>query len=51
MQIPFTQSVIDSGRITIPRKVREMLDLKKNDYVYCTIEKFTTEKKDYTYMK
>ena len=51
MRVPFTQSVIDSGRITIPRKVRDMLDIKKDDYVYCEIEKYTESKKDYIYDK
>jgi len=51
MKVPFTQSVIDSGRITIPQKVRDMLNIKKDDYVYCEIEKYSHDKKEYIYDK
>lgn len=51
MRIPFTQTVIDSGRVTIPTKIRNILNIKKDDYVYIEIEKYVMDKKEYTYKK
>ncbi len=41
-----TVKVIKDGRITIPSEIRELEDIKEEDYVKITIEKINRPKKE-----
>ena len=40
MKESFTAEVISLGRITIPKTIRDILDVSDGDYVKISIEKF-----------
>jgi AbrB family looped-hinge helix DNA binding protein len=40
-----TVKVIKDGRITIPSEIRELEDIKENDYIKITIEKLEKPQK------
>lgn len=46
MKIPFYQTVMKHGRITIPKRIREQFDIKDNEFLFVEIQKHSEQSND-----
>jgi AbrB family looped-hinge helix DNA binding protein len=46
MKIPFYQTVMKHGRITIPKRIREQFNINDNEFLFVEIQKHSEQSKD-----